>query len=138
MSLTQQQQVSLDVAYAGCLNKHGIEVNALKTGGLIWAAGPGVPGRDSPRDVAAERDCKSVLPKGGLPRVPTPTQTEQSLLLMLRWAKCIRAHGVPNFPDPTSRGLRISPSSGIDLNSPAFLGAEKSCQRDSLTIGGGY
>lgn len=29
-----------------------------------------------------------------------------------RYAKCIRAHGVPNFPDPTSQGLRISPSSG--------------------------
>ena len=53
---------------------------------------------------------------------------------MLRLAKCMRAHGVPNFPDPTSQGIRISPSSGINLNSPAFLAAQKRCQKDSLTV----
>lgn len=127
----------MDVAYAACLNKHGVEVQVVRTGGLAWEAGPGVPGPGSPPDIAVERDCKSLLPKGGLPRGPTAAQKEQNLVLMLRWAKCIRAHGIPNFPDPTSQGLRISPSSGIDLNSPAFLAAQKSCQKDSLTLGGG-
>jgi hypothetical protein len=136
--LTQQQEVSIDVAYAGCLNKHGVQVEAVRTGGLAWMTGPGVPARNSPQDLNAQRDCKSVLPKGGLPRGPTQAQTEENLLIMLRYAKCIRAHGVPNFPDPTSLGLRISPSSGINLNSPAFLTAEKRCARDSLTIGGGF
>jgi hypothetical protein len=56
---------------------------------------------------------------------------------MLCYAVCIRAHGVPNFRDPTSQGLRISPSSGIDLASPAFLAAQKSCQKDSVTLDGG-
>jgi len=49
----------------------------------------------------------------------------------------MRAHGVPNFPDPTSKGLTFSPSSGINPNSPAFLAGQKRCQRDSLTLGGG-
>ena len=136
-ALTQQQEVSSYVAYAACLNKHGVEVQAVRTGGLIWEAGPGVPGPGSPQDLAAERDCKSLVPKGGLPTRPTAAQKEQALALLLRYAECIRAHGVPNFPDPTSQGLRISPSSGIDLNSPAFLGAQKSCQKHSLTLGGG-
>jgi hypothetical protein len=135
--IPQQQEISSYVAYAACLNKHGIEVQAARTGGLIWEAGPGVPGPASPQAATAERDCKALVPKGGLDRVPTAAQREQNLALLLRWAKCIRAHGVPHFPDPTSQGLRIRPSSGIDLNSPAFLAAQKSCKRDSLAIGGG-
>ncbi len=134
--IAQQQEVSSYVAYAACLSRHGVDVQAVRTGGLSWEAGPGVPGPGSPPAVTAERDCKSLLPAGGLQRAPTAAQKEENLVLMLRWAKCIRAHGVPNFPDPTSQGLRISPSSGIDLNAPAFLTAQKACQKDSLTVGG--
>jgi hypothetical protein len=134
--VAQQRQVSSYVAYAACLNKHGVEVSALRTGGLAWDVGPGVPARGSPSDLAAERDCRSLLPEGGLHQIPTAAQTEQSLALLLRWAKCIRAHGVPSFPDPTSRGLRISPASGIKPNSPAFMAAQKSCRRYNLAVGG--
>jgi hypothetical protein len=135
-ALTQQQEVSIDVAYAACLNRHGVKVAAARTGGLVWAAGPGVPGPGSPQVAGAERDCKSVLPKGGLPSRPTAAQNSRALAQLLRYARCIRAHGIPNFPDPTSQGLRISPSSGIDLNSPQFLAAQKSCQSQSLTLAG--
>ncbi|MFZ0377126.1 MAG: hypothetical protein WAL38_04800, partial [Solirubrobacteraceae bacterium] len=62
--ITQQQKVSSYVAYAACLNKHGVEVQAVRTGGLTWEAGPGVPGPGSPQDLAAERDCKALVPKG--------------------------------------------------------------------------
>jgi hypothetical protein len=135
--ITQQQKVSSYVAYAACLNKHGVQVEAARTGGLVWESGPGIPTPGSPPDLAAEGDCKSLVPKGGLDHIPTAAQNEQNLVLLLRYAVCIRAHGVPNFPDPTSQGIRISPSSGINLNSPAFLGAQRSCQKDSLTLGGG-
>jgi hypothetical protein len=41
----------------------------------------------------------------------------------------MRAHGVPNFPDPVFRNgrLGISPGAGTDPNSPAVLGAGKAC-----------
>jgi hypothetical protein len=136
-ALTRQQEIAIDVAYAACLNRNGVQVSALRTGGLVWDTRPGLPGPRSPQDAPAERDCKSLLPKGGLPRVPTAAQTALALAQLLRYAVCIRAHGVPNFPDPTSAGLRISPSSGIDLNSPHFLAAQKSCQSQSGIIGGG-
>jgi hypothetical protein len=70
-------------------------------------------------------------------QAPSAAQNAENLALMLRLAKCMRAHGVPNFPDPTSKGLTFSPSSGINPNSPAFLAGQKRCQRDSLTLGGG-
>ncbi len=50
----------------------------------------------------------------------------------IRFSRCMRSHGVPNFPDPTAGtgtgGVRISPNSGIDPNSPAFRAASKACQ----------
>jgi hypothetical protein len=70
-ALTPQQEIAIDVAYAACLNRNGVQVSALRTGGLAWYTAPGVPGPGSPQDAAAERDCKSLLPKGGLPRIPT-------------------------------------------------------------------
>ena len=109
----------------------------MRTGGLVWAAGPGLPGPRSQQAAAAERDCKSLLPKGGLPARPTAAQNARALAQLLRYAECIRAHGIPSFPDPTSQGLRISPSSGINLNSPQFLAAQKSCRSQSPTLGGG-
>lgn len=135
--ITQQQEVSSYVANAGCLNRHGVDVSVVRTGGLAWEAGPRVAGPGSPPDLAAERDYKSLVSEGGLRQIPTAAQNEQNLVLLLRGARCIRAHGVPNLPDPTSSGLRISPSSGIEPNSAAFLAAQRSCRRDSLDIGGG-
>jgi hypothetical protein len=135
-SITQKQEVSSYVTYAACLNKHGVEVQVARTGGLVWEAAPGVPGARSPQALAAERDCKALVPTGWY-QAPSAAQTAESLALMLRYAKCIRAHGVPNFPDPTSQGLRISASSGINLNAPAFRAAAKSCQKYNLTLGSG-
>jgi hypothetical protein len=48
----------------------------------------------------------------------------------LAYAACLRSHGVPNFPDPVGRGaIVITPHSGINLNSPRFVAAERACRR---------
>ena len=49
---------------------------------------------------------------------------------MLAFAKCIRGHGVPTFPDPTTQGQltdQMIASAGIDLQAPAVLTAAKAC-----------
>jgi hypothetical protein len=62
----------------------------------------------------------------------------------IEFADCVRNHGVPNFPDPTSDsggGLRIQQSktagsgasmsvNGVPVSAPAFQGAQKACQKD--------
>ncbi len=56
----------------------------------------------------------------------------------LRYSDCMRAHGVPNFPDPTSGGgllVHAGPGTGLDPISPAFQSAQQSCR--SLIPGGG-
>ena len=50
----------------------------------------------------------------------------------LAFSACMRSHGVPNFPDPTSgsngNSVELQQGSGIDPNSPAYQAAYRSCQ----------
>jgi hypothetical protein len=43
----------------------------------------------------------------------------------VEWARCLRAHGVPSFPNPDPRGA--FDSSKFDDRSPAFQAASKAC-----------
>jgi hypothetical protein len=43
----------------------------------------------------------------------------------LSFAKCMRSHGVKNFPE--SKGLQVGPGSGIDPTSPSFQAAQRAC-----------
>jgi len=47
----------------------------------------------------------------------------------LTFSRCMRAHGVANFPDPNGQGLaQFGPDSGIDPQSPSFQAAAQTCQ----------
>jgi hypothetical protein len=56
---------------------------------------------------------------------------------LLAYSECMRAHGVPDFPDPVGNSLQIKSGQGSDLdpNSPKMQTAQKACQ--SLAPGGG-
>jgi hypothetical protein len=41
----------------------------------------------------------------------------------LAFAECMRAHGVPNFPDPDGKAGQLGPGSGVDPASQAFQAA---------------
>ncbi len=54
----------------------------------------------------------------------------------LAFSQCMRTHGVPKFPDPSSGGgIQLSAASGINPASPAFRAAQHRCQK--LLPGGG-
>jgi hypothetical protein len=53
----------------------------------------------------------------------------------IAFADCMRANGVPNFPDPKGPGIQISAGSGINPSSPAFQAAQTKCAH--LLPGGG-
>jgi len=50
----------------------------------------------------------------------------------LKLSECMRANGVPNFPDPNGQG--VIQGSGIDPNSAQFQKAQQTCAKD---LGGG-
>lgn len=53
----------------------------------------------------------------------------------LTFARCMRANGVPNFPDPKpGGGFDLSAATGLDPAAPAFRAAQSKCQK--LMAGG--
>ena len=49
---------------------------------------------------------------------------------MLTFARCLRNHGVSDFPDPDAQGrltLQMTSAAGVDLKVPSFLRAAKAC-----------
>jgi hypothetical protein len=97
-------------------------------GGLLPKKTPQQLGVSPSQLQATQNACIHLVPGGGR---PTAAQVEQQRRVMLRYAACIRAHGVSNMPDPDSRGhLDIGPGTGVDVNSPAFEAAYAVCKSD--------
>jgi hypothetical protein len=75
---------------------------------------------------AAAKACARFLRPGG----PPPQLTAQQKQRALTFARCMRAHGVPHFPDPTfsaGPGKATGPPVGMDPSSPAFMHAAEAC-----------
>ncbi|HTX46623.1 MAG TPA: hypothetical protein VMD48_10105 [Solirubrobacteraceae bacterium] len=80
--------------------------------------------------------CALALAACGSSSNPSTTSSSNGHAIGIKYSDCMRSHGVPNFPDPSSGGgIQISSSSGINPASPAFQAAQKSC--GSLLPGGG-
>ncbi len=63
---------------------------------------------------------------------PSDSSHAQSLLA---FSECMRSHGVPNFPDPGSRGGLNIGGTSINPFSPSFKAAQGTCNK--LLPGGG-
>jgi hypothetical protein len=61
----------------------------------------------------------------------SPAQTAQQARRALQFARCMRSHGVPNFPDPRymagSGGNQVAYLRGVNIESPAVQSAAKAC-----------
>jgi hypothetical protein len=112
------------VAYAGCMRSHGVpNFPDPKPGGGFDLTGTGI-NRFSPQVESAQKACASVAPAG---LQKTPAQVQHHTKVMMAVAKCMRANGVPYFPDPNSQGSIITSSSEWDPSSPQFQAAAKVC-----------
>jgi hypothetical protein len=122
-------------AYAACMRKNGVSKfpDPDSEGQLRLKAGPGTGIEpESPQFRAAAEACQKLAPKP-----PSPAQRAKDREQLLRFAACMRSHGLPKFPDPTSDGgLRIDKKSGIAASSPQFKQAQNAC-KEFLPGGGG-
>jgi len=61
------------------------------------------------------------------------SQQQQALDKTVAYSKCMRSHGVPNFPYPKTSGggvsLAIGPNTGVNPNSPPFRKAQQYCRK---------
>ena len=120
--------------FASCMRSHGVPNFPDPSGrGIQITAGSGVDPA-SPAFQLAMSQCKKLLPGGGPSgRPPAPSASETRAALA--WAQCIRKHGVPNFPDPSTsanvglafRGLVFPVGAGFNPDSPAFKQAQAAC-----------
>jgi hypothetical protein len=102
--------------------------------------GSGTGPQDNPQSPAfksASTTCDKLLPGG---YTPPPKPSESRRLAMLRFAQCMRKHGVSNFPDPTLSlppanvpviavaGIYFALPPGLDFQSPAVKQARTACK----------
>jgi hypothetical protein len=71
--------------------------------------------------------CRSALDRAGLSSGQSSTVSPQEIQARLALARCIRAHGVPNFPDPNPTTGDVTAPPGLSKTSPSILAAIQAC-----------
>jgi hypothetical protein len=132
------------IAFSSCMRSHGVpnfpdpsgngrggvQIQASRRAGSGQSMSVnGVP-VSAPAFQSAMQSCRSHLPNGGKPSSADLARMKQT---SLRFAQCMRSHGVPDFPDPQIQsgpgggvGIRVG-GAGVDPSSPAFKAANQTC-----------
>lgn len=102
---------------------YGVKSFAQQSNGRTMSVN-GVP-VSAPAFRSALAKCNQYLPQ---PPAPTTSQLATIRALMVRWAKCLRDHGLPGFGDPTmtADGRRIMHGQ-FNIGSPAYHAARQAC-----------
>ena len=123
---SQAEQLQL----AQCMRSHGVPnfPDPPANGAYLNAIAAAGINTQSPTYQAALEACKKYSPAGNL----TPAQSAAQDAKGLEYSQCMRAHGVPNFPDPgtgPTGGQAINlHGTGIDPSSPTYQAANSACQ----------
>jgi hypothetical protein len=89
---------------------------------------------DSSQFQAASKTCRHLLPNGGQ---LSQSQRQQRTSQLLKYVRCMRSHGLPNLPDPTSSGGLNLAGTGIKPSDPRLQSAQQACQSLMPSLGGG-
>jgi hypothetical protein len=86
----------------------------------------------SPAFSSAQKACQGIIPGSGPGggNGPSPQQVAAHVKGMVSFARCMRSHHVPTFPDPSTEG-NVTPAmlsaAGVDLHAPAVRAAALAC-----------
>jgi hypothetical protein len=113
------------LAYSRCMRSNGVPKYPDPGSGNVLPDGlPKVDfhelGVSNSQFAAAERNCAHALPNSG---TSTAAASQQALSDAVRFSACMRSHGVPNWPDPTTT------SGGLGFN---LIGIQPPVNTDSL------
>jgi hypothetical protein len=114
------------LAYAQCVRAHGVpnfpdpDANGQEPASTKNLA-------SGPHFATANNACRHLVPGG------TSAQFAADTRQNVQFAQCVRAHGVPNFPDPAtdpdgSPVFNLA-NSGVNVQSPQVQSAALGCQR---------
>jgi hypothetical protein len=122
------------VAYAKCMRDHGVPgfPDPNSNGELaVDSSSLGID-PDSPQYKAASDACAPLLPR------PSAEQQAEDYQARLRYAQCMRDHGISQFPDPRppSNGPDVNQQQagqqqdlGFDPDSPVYKAANDACKQ---------
>lgn len=133
---------SAPIAFSNCMRARGVtNFPDPAGGGGVNIAGTGIDPQ-SPAFKSAQAACFKLMPGGG----PKTHATSQQIRDATETAECMRKHGVSGFPDPIitatppainpgdyntaeyGNGMFIGIPRSINVNSPAFEAAAKTCK----------
>lgn len=116
------------VAFSQCMRANGVpsfpDPQTYQGGNVkltIHALGQG------PKVKAALQACTNLLPTGNESQ---QAPSRQQVAAELSFARCMRSHGLANFPDPNGQGqlsVDMVIAQGIDVHSPAVLRIVNTC-----------
>ena len=125
--------ISQTLAYSHCMRSHGVPTfpDPNSSGQIpkteVVSASKSNPSRFDSADSA----CRHLLPNGG--NGETPAQIAQDWSEFRDFARCMRSHGVSNWPDPTSRSTTDRRPAfditavGLDGHSPQLRATAQQC-----------
>ena len=124
------------VKFAICMRAHGepnfpdSAVTVNPDGGVLFqlSKSSGID-PSSPTFKSAMRACQSLVPHAANHAGASTGSTDR----LLKYVQCMRAHGVPDFPEPNSQGqimVEVTGGANSDLNpsSPQFQAASQACR----------
>jgi hypothetical protein len=125
------------LAYSQCMRAHGISdfPDPDSSGSISLNASAGSdlsPGNSAFQ--AANNACKSLKP------AVQQQRRQEVATAALNYAKCMRQHGISDFPDPRPDGtmqVRGAPGSDLDAANPQFQRANSACKRFLQSVGKG-
>jgi hypothetical protein len=119
------------LAFSRCVRAHGVpDFPDPNSSGALPKRQVAQLTAGNPQFPAAHRACEHLLPNGGQ---PTQAQAQQAWNDMRNFARCMRSHGGPNWPDPAptsqqdQRPFFHLPDS-IDPNAPQITTKIRACQ----------
>ena len=128
-SLTDQP-----LAFSHCMRSHGVrgfpdpETTGVWPKTQVSDAANAVSGA---RFQAATQACGHLLPDGGPGVPPSAAVVQQIETDMTKFARCMRLHGVPNWPDPIvdnqGRGTFDTQAAGVNTNSAQITAKIHAC-----------
>ncbi|MGH2896938.1 MAG: hypothetical protein ACRDPM_27225, partial [Solirubrobacteraceae bacterium] len=122
------------VTFAKCMRGHGVpqfpDPGGSRPAGssvsILGAALPPTININAPAFQSALNTCMKQFTAAH----PRPPLSAARKAAVLKFARCMRAHGVPQFPDPTfpaNGAIAIRAPVGVDPSSPAFQHAQQAC-----------
>jgi hypothetical protein len=126
----QVQQAQQDaVRFSQCMRGHGVANFPDPSAPHEFKSALDPSTAHTPAFHSAIAACQHLLPNGGHPS-QSAAHSQAQIASFLAFARCLRGHGFPSFPDPTSSGelsAEMLANAGINLHQPAVVQAADAC-----------